>query len=173
MRYFLAALLLCVIAAFLFLRVSYLRKRYGIPAGKVVYTDTGAEEQVSQPFFDPRLNLTGKPDYVIKQGHTLIPVEVKTGSTPLEPYDSHIFQLAAYCILIDRATGLRPPYGILKYPKQSFFIDFTETLETQLLELMDKIRDKERNSQNVPRSHNEPQRCRRCGYRKICDQRIL
>ena len=83
---------------------------------------------VVEPYYDSHLHLTGKPDYVIKQGYTSIPVEVKTGRTPDAPYDLHIFQLAAYCVLIDRATGLRPPYGVLNYPERTYKIEFTEEI---------------------------------------------
>ncbi|MFH1446369.1 MAG: PD-(D/E)XK nuclease family protein, partial [Chloroflexota bacterium] len=104
------ALLLIATAALIFWLASRQREGSGLPGGDIVYSDTGLWEETQEAFYDSRLNLTGKPDYVIRQGYTLLPVEVKTGRTPIEPYDSHIYQLCAYCYLVEQATGLRPPY---------------------------------------------------------------
>ena len=172
MKLYWLALLLLVLAAFFYFWAKHTHKQSGLPGGKIVYSDMGAWEATEETFFDPRLYLTGKPDYVIRQGHMLIPVEVKTGRTPLEPYDSHIFQLAAYCYLIDQATGLRPPYGVLHYPKQTFKIDFTEDMEALLLNLIADMREVERRKGEVSRSHNEVRRCSGCGYRDACQERL-
>ena len=64
----------------------------------MVYTDTGAWGKVEKPLYYHALGLTGKPDYLVERDGILIPVEVKSGRTPEAPYDSHIFQLAAYCL---------------------------------------------------------------------------
>lgn len=166
------ALLLISTAALVFWLASRQRKGCGLPGGDIVYSDTGLWEETQEAFYDSRLNLTGKPDYVIRQGYTLIPVEVKTGRTPIEPYDSHIFQLSAYCYLADQATGLRPPFGVLHYPKQTFTIDYTEAMENALLALIVDIREQEKRKRDLPRSHAEAGRCRACGFRDICDDRL-
>ena len=88
------------------------------------------------------------------------------------PYDAHIFQLAAYCLLVQRHYGKRPAYGILHYPNRTFAIDYTARLEEQLLRLLEEMHAQERRK-DLPRSHDSPARCSRCGYRLICDQRLL
>ncbi|HEX2697922.1 MAG TPA: Dna2/Cas4 domain-containing protein, partial [Anaerolineales bacterium] len=101
----------------------------------------------------------------------LIPVEVKSGRTPEAPYDSHIFQVAAYCLLVEKTYGKRPPYGIIHYPDRDFAVDYTPELESALLdELAEMKRDEVRT--NVPRSHEDAARCRKCGFRKVCDQSL-
>lgn len=172
MKLIYGALLLILIAALLFWLAKRQRKQTGLPGGEVIYADTGLWQAVAEPYYDSHLHLTGKPDYVVKQGHTSIPVEVKTGRTPDAPYDSHIFQLASYCILIDRATGLRPPYGILHYPERTYKIEFTEELEQNLLVLLKDMREKEKWVNGMPRSHESETRCRKCGFRKVCDQKL-
>lgn len=172
MKLYWLALLLILVAALLYGFSKAVRKKSGLPGGQIVYSDTDQWQKNEQAFFDPRLNLTGKPDYVIRQGNTLIPVEVKSGRTPQEPYDSHIFQLAAYCHLIDQASGLRPPYGLLHYPKQTFKIEFTEALESAFLALVADLHEKERRNTALQRSHNEMARCRHCGFRNVCEQRL-
>ena len=105
------------------------RHRLGLPGGRVIYADTRAWGPVEKPLFDPHLELTGKPDYLVEQNGRFIPVEVKTGRTPAAPYNSHIFQVAVYCLLVHKTYGKRPPYGILHYPEHDFAVDFTPALE--------------------------------------------
>jgi CRISPR-associated exonuclease Cas4 len=137
----------------------------------VIYTDTHAWGRVEQPLYDPILDLTGKPDYLVEKRGVAIPVEVKSGRTPEAPYDTHIFQLAVYCLLVERAFGKRPPYGIIHYPRRTFTVDYTQALRSALLDLLMEMRVKEQ-KQEVDRSHGEPTRCRGCGFRTLCDQSL-
>jgi len=169
---FLAALTLLFLALILFWQANRQRKSAGLPGGKVVYSDTKDWGPVEKPFYDPMLGLTGKPDYVVQEGDQMIPVEVKSSRRTGSPYDSHIYQLAAYCYLVERETGKRPHYGILHYPTRTFRIDYTEELESALLELIAEIRYQERRTV-VNRSHESPQRCARCGYQETCTQSLV
>jgi CRISPR-associated exonuclease Cas4 len=138
----------------------------------VVYSDTKEWGPVEKPFYDPILGLVGKPDYVIKQSSQLIPVEVKSSHVTGSPYDSHIYQLAAYCYLVEQETGTRPKYGVLHYPERTFRVDYTSILENALLELISEIRYQERRTV-VNRSHEVPQRCVGCGYQENCNQSLV
>jgi CRISPR-associated exonuclease Cas4 len=162
---------LFILAILLFWLSSRQRKQAGLPGGRVIYTDTRAWNEVEKPLYDPQLGLTGKPDYLVEQGGQIIPVEVKSGRAPSAPYDSHIFQLAAYCLLVHRTTGRRPPYGILHYPGRDFAVDYSPELESQLLEILAEMRRDEMRTQ-VMRSHESAARCSRCGFRVACDQRL-
>ena len=165
------ALILLVVALFLFWRSNKERKQTGLPGGRVIYTDTHGWGALDKPLYDPKLRLTGKPDYLVEHGSEIIPVEVKSGRAPKAPYDSHIYQLASYCLLVERTMGKRPPYGIIHYEDRDFAVDYTPELKSSLLEMMDEMRRDER-SMNVDCSHSSPARCRGCGYREICDQRL-
>jgi CRISPR-associated exonuclease Cas4 len=167
---FFAALLL-LLALLLFWLSSRQRKSAGLPGGRVIYTDTRAWGPLEKPLFDAALGLTGKPDYLVEQNGRLIPVEVKTGRTPQAPYDAHIFQVAAYCLLVEKAYGKRPPHGILHYPQRDFAVDYTPGLESALLDLLAEMRRDERRA-SVDRSHEDEQRCRGCGFRAACDQKL-
>lgn len=147
------------------------RKAAGLPGGRVIYTDTRAWGKVETPLFHHGLGLTGKPDYLIQQNGQIIPVEVKSGRAPEAPYDSHIFQLASYCLLVDKTYGKRPPYGIIHYSDRDFAIDYTQELESKLLDLLVEMKHDERRG-DVPRSHEQVSRCARCGFRKVCDQSL-
>jgi CRISPR-associated exonuclease Cas4 len=165
------ALALLVLAALFFWQSDRQRKAAGLPGGRVIYTDTRNWGRVERPLFHQPLGLTGKPDYLVHQNGQIIPVEVKSGRAPDAPYDSHIFQLASYCLLVEKTYGKRPPYGIIHYSDRNFAIDYTSELESKLLEILAEMKRDHRRS-NVPRSHEQASRCARCGFRKVCDQRL-
>jgi len=186
----LAALLIFISGLILLWQSSRIHRASGLPAGKIIYTDTRPWRAVEQPLFDAGLGLTGRPDYLVEKGGEIIPVEVKSGSRPEAPYESHIYQLAAYCLLVERVHGRRPSHGILHYgsPNQaagnperrgrqrSFAIEFTPTLEKAILDLLGEMQrvvmqDKDR-SQGIDRSHQSAARCRACGFRSRCDQAL-
>ena len=162
--------LLLLAGAFFWLSARQ-RQGTGLPGGRVIYADTRAWGPLEKPLFDAALGLSGKPDYLVDQGGRLIPVEVKSGRTPPAPYDAHIFQVAAYCLLVEKAYGKRPPYGILHYPERDFAVDYTPALESALLDLLAEMRRDERRA-SVDRSHADEARCRGCGFRSACDQKL-
>ncbi len=164
--------IIALLGVFLLWLSTRRRKKIGLPAGKVVYSDTGIRRELEKPLYDRALGLTGRPDYLIEQGDFLIPVEVKSSKAPSLPYDSHIYQLAAYCLLVERQMGKRVPYGQLQYADRTFRIDFTPKLADQLLELLAEMRRAERRGGLPPRSHESAARCRACGFREICDQSL-
>ena len=163
------SLLLIFIAIILFWQSNRQRRQTGLPGGRVIYTDTGQWGRVEKPLYDASMRLTGKPDYLVERNGKIIPIEVKSGNAPDAPYDSHIYQLASYCMLVHKTMGKRPPYGIIHYRNRDFAIDYTPALETALLDILAEMRRDERRK-NVDCSHNSAARCRGCGYRKICDQ---
>ncbi|MBN2386408.1 MAG: CRISPR-associated protein Cas4 [Anaerolineales bacterium] len=172
MTYLYSALALLLLALVLFFISGRQRRQAGLPGGRVIYTDTQGWGKVEKPLYDADLGLTGKPDYLVEREGRIIPIEVKSGRTPEAPYDSHIYQLAAYCLLVESAYGKRPPYGILHYPNRDFAVDYTPELEAALLDLLaDLRRDEHRRA--VARSHEERRRCLGCGYRDVCDQRLF
>ncbi len=160
-----------LIAIFLFWQSSRQRKRSGLPGGRVIYSDMNEWGRVQKPLYDASMRLTGKPDYLVERRGKIIPVEVKSGRTPEAPYDSHIYQLASYCYLVHKTMGKRPPYGIIHYSHRDFAVDYTPALESAFLDILAEMRRDERRK-NVTCSHSSPARCRGCGYRKICDQRL-
>lgn len=165
------AVILLLAALLLFWQSAGRRRAAGLPPGRVVYTDTRAWGKVEKPLYDPVLGLTGKPDYLVEHNGRIIPVEVKSGHAPAQPHASHVYQLAAYCALVEHAHGVRPPYGLIHYRNRTFAVDYTPALQQSLLALLEQIRRQERLGE-AARSHEEPARCARCGYRTHCDQRL-
>jgi CRISPR-associated exonuclease Cas4 len=170
------AIFLFAIAILLLWEANRRKRSGGIPGGRVIYTDTRSWGPVEKPLFDPITGLAGKPDYLVEKGEQIIPVEVKSSRVIDSPLDSHIYQLAAYCLLVHRVMEKRPPYGILHYPRstktgRTYAIDYTPQLEAALLDLLGEMRQQERR-RDIKRSHELAARCSGCGYRSICDQRL-
>lgn len=165
------AFLLVAVAVFLLLQATRQQQEAGLPAGRVIYADQSQWGKAEKPFYDDALKLTGKPDYLVESQGFIIPVEVKSCPAPHVPHEGHILQLASYCLLVERAHGKRPPYGILHYQDRDFSIEYTPGLESNLLETLADMRYTEHLSE-VERSHESPARCARCGYRDTCDDRL-
>jgi len=171
MKFLLAAAVLLVLGLLALWQAARQRRASGLPLGRVVYTDTGGWGKVEKPLFDPLSGLTGKPDYLVKCKEGWIPVEVKSGFAPSQPHAGHVLQLAAYCLLVERSTGSRPPYGLIRYRNRTFEVNYTPQLEAELLELVSRMRVQEQ-SRRLNRSHESIGRCSGCGYRSVCDQKL-
>ena len=165
------ALILFLLALLFLRRSSAQRREAGLPGGRIIYNDTRGWGEVEKPLFHPEYDLTGKPDYLVERHGSIIPVEVKSGRAPEAPHDSHIFQLAAYCMLVEATHHKRPPYGIIHYEDRDFAVDYTRELEKALVDLLVQMRLDE-HKKEVPRSHEQAARCARCGFRGDCDQRL-
>lgn len=165
------ALLLFLLAIIFFWQSNRQRGETGLPDGRVIYTDTRGWGKLERPLYDQTLGLVGKPDYLIQQNGQIVPVEVKSGRAPAAPYDSHIYQLAAYCLLVEKNYGKRPSHGIIHYTDRDFAVDYTQALESALLDLLADMRRDEMRAE-VGRSHEQAGRCLHCGFRAMCDQKL-
>jgi CRISPR-associated exonuclease Cas4 len=165
-------LLLFVLALIFFWRSGRQQKEAGLPGGRIIYSDTRGWGKIEKPLFYPALELTGKPDYLVQQNGKIIPVEVKSGRAPETPYDSHIYQLASYCLLVEKTYGTRPPYGIIHYENRDFAIDYTRELENALIDLLVEMK-RDEHKKDVPRSHEQAGCCAKCGFRNHCDQSLV
>ena len=161
-----------VIAATLFILSRRIQWSTGLPEGRVTYADTGAWRRNEKALFSASHRITGKPDYLVKDGDAIVPVEVKSGAAPATPRDGHILQLAAYCLLVEENLGRRPAMGIIQYADRQFAVDYTVALEQRLLEVVAEMRAAAREIEGPHRSHSEERRCMRCGVCENCDERL-
>ena len=148
-----------------------LRGASGVPEGALVYTDSGAWQRNEKPLFSRAHQLSGKPDYLVRDGDAMVPVEVKSSRAPDQPRYGHVLQLAAYCLLVEESLGARVERGILKYADRQFVIDYTPALRAELLGTLDAMRA-DLAAGGSARSHRDPRRCLRCGVREECDERL-
>ena len=152
------------------------RRATGLPAGTVVYSDTGKEEAVLEPLVSQRHGLVGKPDYLVEVSgagrRLVVPLEVKSRKQPPVPDAGHLLQLAAYCLLVEDVYGQKPPHGYLRYADATLKIEYTDELRSAVLASAGAIR-KARSADNVARSHQDARRCQRCGYLDGCGAEAL
>jgi CRISPR-associated exonuclease Cas4 len=165
------AFLLLLIGLGLAIVAWWLRRRSGLPIGRVIYSDTGAWERNERAFFSEAYRLTGKPDYLVRTDAGIVPIELKRGDAPPQPRPGHVLQLAAYCLLVEEAFNERVPMGIIRYDDKQFAIDHTPALRQTLLGTLAAMRDK-LDEGDARRDHADPRRCAACGVRHACDERL-
>ena len=162
-------------------------KRAGLPAGDVLYSDTGFAvgrvapvtidaEGVKQerPLVSKSFNLVGRPDYLIKTAAGVVPVEAKSTRIPAggRPYDSHLMQLAAYCLLVEDVLGERVPYGVVRYRDGEVRVEYTDELRAAVIALVAEVREAT-GAEEVHRSHEDPRRCAGCSVREACAESLV
>lgn len=167
----LLALAILALAVALLALSFLLRRRSGLPRGRVIYTDTGAWRRNDRALFSAEHHLVGKPDYLVSQGEAIVPVEVKSGAAPAQPRPGHVLQLAAYCMLVEEQLGRRVTHGIIQYADRQYAVDYTPALRAELLRALDAMREAIA-AGDVHRDHADPRRCAACGVREACDERL-
>jgi len=141
----------------------------GIPQGRIVYTDL---DRLPEPLFSAQLGLVGRPDYIVQIHGKYIPVEVKSAKAR-KPCRNHVLQLGAYCLLIEQTYGQPVPFGVLVYDGgRQFTIPFVDILREQVIKTLEQMRI-QLASKLVTRNHDAPAKCKRCPFRKFCNQKIL
>lgn len=187
MIYLLLAVVLLLVVAFLALVASgRAAKRSGLPSGQLIYSDTGFAvghfapttlntQGVKQerPLVSQRFGLIGRPDYLVRTDEGIIPVEAKSTRCPANgrPYNSHIMQLAAYCLLVEDVLGAEVPYGVVRYADEEIAVDYTPELREELIALLAEMNDA-RLAYDVHRSHEDARRCNGCSMRESCDEAL-
>ncbi|MDD1761458.1 MAG: CRISPR-associated protein Cas4 [Methanothrix sp.] len=142
-----------------------MRQAYGIPDGKVIYSDL---DRPAKALHSKSLDISGKPDYIVKgKGKSLIPVEIKSGRAK-EPYAGHILQLAAYCRMVEENYRKPVPYGIIVYSDGiQHRINFDRALRHDLETTVEEMRQSMKH--DCPkRSHNHKQKCLHCSFKDSC-----
>jgi CRISPR-associated exonuclease Cas4 len=156
---------LLALAALLLLLWLFLRNRAAVLPGEVVYQDTdGQPTLVSR-----RHRLTGRPDYVTRDGRGLMPIEVKSRACGRRgPHPGERAQLLAYCLLVEEQLGGTVHAGVLRYRDRSVTVPFGEKERREIAALlaeMDAVPDPRR-------SHGQAARCRACGFRARCAEAL-
>ena len=181
------ALLLLAVALIALLAAKSAAARTGLPGGQLIYSDTGHAvgrigpvttnelgEKQERALVSERYGLSGRPDYLVRNSEGIVPIEVKSAKSPASgrAYDSHVFQLAAYCLLVEDVTGADVPYGIIRYADAEIVIDYTAELRDELIELIEEMREAQ-GAEEVHRSHSEARRCSKCSMREVCDEALV
>ena len=165
-------------------------RRVGLPTGDLIYGDTHkpvgrlAPAEVGRdgrkqerPLVSHTLSLVGRPDYLIEVEDGVVPVEAKSTNCPPggRPYDSHVAQLAAYCLLVEEVLGSSVPYGVVKYRDREVRVEYTDELREHTLALVEEMKQDMQASaegREVHRSHDDPRRCAGCSLRDVCTESL-
>lgn len=184
---FFSLLLLLLMTVVAYLASRRASRRAGLPAGQLLYSDTGfpvgrvrpieknrAGVRQEKPLISRAHGVVGRPDYLVRTDEGIIPVEVKSTKCPAtgRAYDSHLMQLAAYCLLVEDVIGEGVPYGIIRYSDGEVEISYTPELRDQLIELLDEMREASE-ADDVHRSHQDARRCSGCSMREICTESLV
>lgn len=179
---YLSGVVLLLVALGAWLAARRGARQADLPQGRVIYSDTGAPvgriapvnlnergERQEKPLLSHRHGLVGRPDYLIQTDEGIVPVEAKSTTCPASgvPYESHLMQLACYCLLVEETTGASVPFGVIRYRDRQLRVDYTNELRESLLELLAEMSEARR-AVEVHRSHEEAARCAACSYREIC-----
>ena len=113
-----------------------------------------------------RHRLAGRPDAVRRRPDgTLVPVELKHRPLPRHgPFRSHEAQLAAYCLLVEEATGRPPPFGVLRYDDGEVAVPWGADARRRLLSLLAEVQ-----APYDGRADPAPAKCARCSWSPTCD----
>ncbi|MBV9925709.1 MAG: CRISPR-associated protein Cas4 [Acidobacteria bacterium] len=185
-------LFLLVIAATLDSRAAAREsRRAGLPTGALLYSDTGRPvgrvagtevgrdgKRQEKPLVSEALELVGRPDYLIEVEGGVVPVEAKSTQAPANgrPYDSHLAQLAAYCLLVEDQLGAHVPYGLVKYRDREVRVEYTDEMRARALALIEELKNDMNASaegREVHRSHEDPRRCGGCSVRDACTESLV
>ena len=121
-----------------------------------------------------KLNLAGRPDYLIKEGEQRIPVEVKTGRPPKAPFFSHILQIGAYCLLSEETFSEKPSHGQIRYgfENKPHEIKWDSDLKGLVKEKLEEMNDILAGRMEAHRNHKRVGKCNNCSRRKGCPERL-
>jgi len=163
-------IVLIVLAVLAWARANAHIARSGRPAGRIVLQDTDRRRPLSRPLPSRRYGLIGKPD-LIEAADVLIPVELKSRRCPSSgPRVADTMQFLTYCLLVEDNFGTRPPHGIIAYADRHQLVPYTPQRREAVLNMVTDIAKAEGSAPH--RSHRQVGRCKRCGYRTVCDEPV-
>ena len=142
----------------------------------ILRADRSEKKERGLPLRSTRHFLIGMPDLIIEEEGLKVPVEFKSGKPPFKPHFSHVMQLGAYLILVDKQYNQTSTHGYIEYgpdrdSRERFQVDWDMITKAQTLSKVSEIRDAER-SGVAHRNHNRPGKCRSCSRRDGCPERL-
>lgn len=157
-------MVLIILSKILQIKVDSIKKDYKIQDGKITYTDLNVP---AKAFFSKKYRISGKPDYIVKKDKRYLPVELKIGSHDSPP-KNHIFQLAAYCQLIEENYGIFVPYGILVYNDgYQFNVPFDPKIRFELENTINEMRHILKNGK-INIDFKDQYKCLNCSMKDYC-----
>lgn len=127
-----------------------------------------AERRFHVRFYSERLALSGVLDMLLVQRDAYFPVEFKYTRHP--PELNHKYQLTAYAMLVEDATGkpVRAGFVYVSADKVAYPIEITQNMRDFVREILGSIREMIRR-EAVPRPTRQKRKCVDCEFRRFCN----
>ena len=168
---FLIALILILIGLLVFWLGRRSQAEAGLPIGRVIASDTNGWRLLEKPLFSHTHRLAGKPDYLVRRGREIIPVEVKSSQAPADRAAPQSCVAIGSVLPVGRRTyRQKPKYGIVKYADRMFAVDYTTALHAALLDAM-PCGTMSHTTKPIAHTTRRPA-VRTAGYRHACDERL-
>ena len=121
-----------------------------------------------------KYNLAGRPDYMINEKDSHVPVEVKTGRRPKAPFFSHVLQIGAYCLLSEETFQRSPSHGQIRYgfDSEPHEVEWEPKLKNLVVEKIEEMNDILDGKTEAHRNHKRAGKCNNCSRRKGCPERL-
>jgi CRISPR-associated protein Cas4 len=111
------------------------------------------------------MGLVGRPDHLVESDGVMVPVEQKPRSHRLQP--SHVFLVAAQCMLVEEVSGVRSPFGVVLSEGVRHQVACTPALERNVLTTMGQMRALLARGVEPGPPWIAP-KCQACGFREVC-----
>ncbi len=161
MQEFLAVIVLVALVVVVLLLL--VRRKYGFGAGKTISHD-------NMTLRSKRLGLIGRPDRIVERGGQFIVEDKKPGS---RLFDSHRAQMGVYMLLVEEHFGVRPSHAVVVLGNGTRAkVNNTEKLRENVLRVVSRIREAKANLNQPLKARGSVAKCRACGQRKNCRQRV-
>ena len=125
----------------------------------------------SKVYYSKEYGICAKPDAIIKDHNTYIPVLIKTKSNKVK--DRHAIEILAHIKALEESTNNHSPYGIIILGKDHRRVQIKNTEDRQnwlkiLSEEMHTILE-----QDIPAEARPSKfKCKMCDVKNLCDQKI-
>lgn len=149
---------------------SSLGKKVGLEKGSKILElkDSGRDNHESDGvLYCSKSLIKSQPDALISEdGHT-IPVDIVPTSSKVQ--DRHVVKILTHLFLLEKTSGIRPPYGILRMGKKGRIVRISNTEEKQewLAGLIKEMREIEAGSKEA-KADPTKKKCQYCEVEKTC-----
>jgi len=147
-----------------------LEKNVGLEKGAKVLELKDQDTEHHGLLFDAESGIKSQPDAIVEeQGHR-IPVDIVTTSSKIQ--DRHVIKIITHLFLMERETGVRPPYGILRMGRKGRIVHISNTDEKQewLANVVSEMREIERGEKKAKASPQK-KKCQFCEISEKCEHR--
>lgn len=132
-----------------------------------------AKDSSEQPVFEgisESLGLSSRPDAVIKEDGTLLPVDIEPMGSKVR--DRHVVAMLVHLRVLEEHQGTPPPYGVLLMGKKKRQVRIKNTEEKQrwLDSLLEEMRSIRGGVPAIPAPVYA--KCKNCDVNSICEHRI-